>query len=399
LEQISIPPGFNKVSLAVDFLLPGTAISSVVFDKKGTPLLEEKIPFTAEFIESLKKRRIERIYYLQKDENSPGTIKKPVSPSSSHASEILGEKVILLAHQVTNEIEQAVKNKEFIQTTNLQRLIDILIKTVSSYTSFPAALIRAKQQEDDFCSHAVNVSILSMITAFKHGFDLPLIKQIGIGAFIHDIGKFSLPPELLNKSQGYTPSEIEELKKHTSRGFELIKLNGQLTSIVRKVVLLHHESTNGSGYPLGLHEKDVGYYPFIVSLANIFDNLTTHKKYRSAYSLKDTLSMIIQTSGKKLPAYLVQIFIKNITKTLNATPQYKPGLFVELNTQEVAQVVSTNLEFPSKPVVRIVRDSSGQNTSPHINMDLSTQNTRFIEKALSPEIQKQLALRYHLPEG
>lgn len=386
------------ISLAVDFLLPGTVLGSPLYDKKGNLVVEAKTPFTVELIEDLKKKHIERVYYTQAQSPEPETIQHDPRKIKT----ILQPRILELSERVSAEISRSIRAGEFIQTLDVHQLVDLLFKLLHAFGKFPPEILLEKKSTDPDYSHHLNVCITSMVLALKHGFENTLVKQIGIGAFLHDIGKNKLPEELRRKTAGYSQEEVELLKKHTTLGFELIKLNGQLSSIVRKIVLFHHEATNGTGYPLGLNEKDVGYYPYIVSLANIFDNLTTTKPYRQAYTLKDTLAMLIQTAGKKLPAYLVQLFVKHVTLSLahGSAPKnsgkHPNGTFVILNTQEIAQVLRQNPEEPEKPRVRIIKDSKGHSVDPPLEAELAQDITRMISEVLNEEVQKQLIRRYPL---
>lgn len=384
------------VSLAVDFIMPGTVIDSPIYDKRGQQLLDAKTPFTQEIIERLKQARIDRIHYYQGTGSETPQVVGAPAPEAKR-SPLLDQKICNLATGIFRDLAGNIQAGQFIQTTALHHLVDVLYKIINSRPVFPDALLAEKQQTNLFSDHALNTCILSMIIAVKHSFDAALVKQIGLGAFLHDIGKLKLSRQVLEKTEGYSPQEIEELKKHTTYGFELIKLNGQLSSLVRKIVLLHHEATNGSGYPLGLSEKDVGYYPYIVSLANIFDNLTTNKPYRTAYSLKDTLGMLIQSAGKKLPPYLVQNFIKNISR--NRTPDaiiVEKGDFVMLNTQEVAYVIAAHSNAGDQPLVRLIRNEKGVDFKPPQDLDLNKTASRKITEVLSQEVQRMLAKRYKL---
>ena len=393
----------DTVSLAVDFLLPGTVIGSPLYDRKGNKILDAKIPFTEEIINKLKEARIDRVFYKQGGE-TPKQTPEPSAQTSPAAAvpqprTIIQPKIFQLSEQVSNEISENIRTGSFIQTTGVHQLVELLFKMLTAFGKFPPELLLEKNANDPEMSHHLNVCILSMELAMKHGFENTLVKQIGIGAYLHDIGKQRLPRELTAKKNGYTPDEIEMLKKHTTMGFELIKLNGQLSSIVRKIVLLHHEATNGTGYPLALTEKDVGYYPYIISLANIFDNLTTNKPFRNAYPLRDTLSMLIQTSGKKLPAYLVQLFVKHVSLSLSphrksSVGKHARGSFVILNTQEVAQILNQNPSNPDKPTIRIIKDPKGHSIDPPIEVDLINDVTRLITETLNEEVQKQLIRRF-----
>ena len=374
------------MSLSTAFIMPGTIINHPIYDKKGNLVLDAKVPFTESKLEELKEKKIERVYYQQKDNSSLDTNRE--IPGSQ--PNMIQQPAINLSAVLFKELTVNSQQEGFLQITKIYQLIDLIIKDVNTNLNALINLVRLSSNTIFSYAHLLNVTVLSIVIAKKHGFEESLVRQIGIGAFLHDLGKFKLPNKLVNKTTKYTKDEYEELKTHTTLGFEMIRDNPQLTSLSKKIILLHHEAVEGSGYPLGLTEKEVGYYPYVISISNIFDNLTTNRTYRAAYSIKDVLMLLIQSAGKKNLPYITQFFIKNLSKNILIKTEHPLGSFIVLDSTEIGQIVAYNKDMPNRPKLRIVKDDKGTMLKEPYIMDLKTDTSKNIKQSLPKEIQKKL---------
>lgn len=154
---------------------------------------------------------------------------------------------------------------------------------------------------------------------------------------------------------------------------------------------------DGTGYPLGIHEKDVGYYPYIVGLSSAFDCFVSERDFRKPLPLREALLKLISFSGSVFPPYLVQLFVKHISKTPALSSSYDIGQYVILSSREIARVIENIPGKPDKPDVLVVRLSDGCDALPPWRLSLSTDPVRSIAKGISGELQQQLERRY--PQG
>ncbi|HPS21002.1 MAG TPA: HD domain-containing phosphohydrolase [Candidatus Omnitrophota bacterium] len=152
--------------------------------------------------------------------------------------------------------------------------------------------------------------------------DLELIKY---ASPMHDIGKLIVPEEILKKPSGLTPEEREVMKKHTILGSDIFHgSRSALLRAAREICLTHHERYDGTGYPGGLKGKDIPLYGRIVSLADVFDALTSERPYKAPIDFDDAVVMITEQSGKQFDPKVVEAFLdrkKNIKDIWQATKQ------------------------------------------------------------------------------
>ena len=114
-----------------------------------------------------------------------------------------------------------------------------------------------------------------------------------ICAYLHDVGKLFIPPEILNKPGKLTDEEYTIMKKHTTLGYEMCMTDLKLRPYADGA-LYHHEGLNGSGYPQGLIKKDIPYVAQIIRVADEYDAIVTKRQYKTHVNISETLKDLIK---------------------------------------------------------------------------------------------------------
>ena len=110
-----------------------------------------------------------------------------------------------------------------------------------------------------------------------------LLRQCGVGALLHDIGKVFIPPETLNKSGSLTEVEWEIMKRHPLNGLAML-IDSEIPAFIKKAVLHHHEDFQGGGYPLGLEGQNINVLARVLRITDVFDAMTSRRPYKEAMS-------------------------------------------------------------------------------------------------------------------
>ncbi|MGM1045837.1 MAG: HD-GYP domain-containing protein [Bacillota bacterium] len=190
--------------------------------------------------------------------------------------------------------------------------------------------------------------------------------QVAFAGLLHDIGNAKIDPLLLNKPSKLTSEESEEMRRHTTYGYQILKNVAAVNEGVRLAALQHHEKVDGSGYPLKLDGTKIHIYARIVAVADIFHAMTLDKFYRGAQSPYAVLEQIQLEAFGKLDPMIVQTFINKVTSFHNGTK-------VRLSNNEVGEIVFTDNLHPTRPMVSI----DGQ------IINLMQQRQLFIEEVIS----------------
>ena len=122
------------------------------------------------------------------------------------------------------------------------------------------------------------------------------IEGIRIASLVHDIGKISIPAEILNKPTKLTEIEYSLIKDHSQTGYDVLK-SIEFSWPIAQIVLQHHERLNGSGYPQGLKGEDILLEAKIIGVADVVEAMSSHRPYRPALGIDKALEEISQNRG------------------------------------------------------------------------------------------------------
>jgi HD-GYP domain-containing protein (c-di-GMP phosphodiesterase class II) len=128
---------------------------------------------------------------------------------------------------------------------------------------------------------------------------MELLRQCGVGALLHDIGKIFVPPEILNKNGPLTEVEWEIIKRHPLNGLAVL-LDTQMPEFLWRAISQHHEDFDGGGYPLGLKGAHIAILARVLRIVDSFDAMTSRRPYKEAMPFRKVLEIMVgKGSGKK----------------------------------------------------------------------------------------------------
>ena len=200
---------------------------------------------------------------------------------------------------------------------NAHSKIQTLLATVRSARSF------SNHRDPETGQHLERMAHYSKIIARqlakKYRFSDDTIEHIFLFAPLHDIGKLSIPDNILLKPGKLTGEEAEIMRGHATKGREMIDhllanygLEGiEYVHILKNITLHHHEAYDGSGYPQNLRQQDIPIEARIIAVADVFDALTSVRPYKPAWSNDEAFNELRELAGKKLDAECVEALISN----------------------------------------------------------------------------------------
>jgi len=143
-------------------------------------------------------------------------------------------------------------------------------------------------------THSVNVGVLSvsLARALYGDDDTDTFHELGAGFFFHDLGKVRVSNAIINKRGKLDEAEMNEMRTHPYKGYQLLEEMGHLTKEAELIALQHHERSDGTGYPRGLKGEEIHEYGRICSIADVYDALTSKRSYHKERSSFEALELM-----------------------------------------------------------------------------------------------------------
>lgn len=185
--------------------------------------------------------------------------------------------------------------------TDRKRAQEQLDKTLENLRNAMGGTIRVIAQvvetKDPYTAgHQRRVSNLARAIGTEMGLSRDIIEGIRMAGVIHDIGKVSVPAEILSKPGKLTNKEFELIKDHPQTGFDILK-DVEFPWPIADIVLQHHEKLDGSGYPQGLKDDQICLEARIVAVADVVEAIASHRPYRPSLGIKVALEEISRNKG------------------------------------------------------------------------------------------------------
>lgn len=337
----------------------GMILSKSIFDVNGGILFDEGTKLTGENISTLKLLGFSHIH---------------IYSNISTKLEISNEVIDMIRTEAKAAIKELIdryftSNRQ--DSDRIKNIINDIIEQIIANRDVVAILHELKHHDDYTYRHSINVCIYSVATAMMLGYDEEELKEIGMGAILHDIGKLQIPKYILGKGGPLTIEEFNEIKTHTVLGYEMLK-NWEYNKIsTADIALMHHERCDGTGYPNRLKFNQVLESVRIVMVADVYDALTSDRAYRQKQSPDAVMSYINDLGMHQFDRSIVSSFKKCISI-------YPVGTGIVLNTMEKGIVLKVNMDMPTRPVIRIIVDSDGKKIEDYQEIDLAAKWDVFI---------------------
>jgi putative nucleotidyltransferase with HDIG domain len=233
-----------------------------------------------------------------------------------------------------------------------QSMVDGLAQAVVQNRSALMALTALKEYDNYTFTHMVNVSILTMAQARGLGVDGPLLREFGLAALMHDIGKVRTPSEILNKPDKLTDEEFTVMKRHVVDGAEILRSTPEIPPLAPVVAFEHHLRLDGTGYPHGVSRPTLNLATMLCGIADVYDAMRSQRKYQQAFPSERILAVLQRNDGKQFDQNLIRRFVQLLGI-------YPVGNLVKLDSGEVAVVLQVHAPDPYRPKVRVLFASEG----------------------------------------
>ena len=204
-------------------------------------------------------------------------------------------------HAFFQKAKETLLDKEVLEqmiaerTANLRKTMKDLKKALDAIVHVLALTVEVRDPYT--AGHQRRVANLARAIAAEMGLLEEVAESIYMGGVIHDLGKISVPAELLSKPSRLSENEFNLIKDHPQVGYNILK-DIEFPWDIARMVLQHHEKMDGSGYPQGLSGEDILLEARILTVADIVEAMASHRPYRPALGIDKALEEISINKGK-----------------------------------------------------------------------------------------------------
>lgn len=233
-------------------------------------------------------------------------------------------------------------------------------------------------------SHAVNVTIFSVMLASGMGRSFDEQVRLAAAGLLHDVGIGGVPQAVLNKdAKLLSRLERRQAEEHSRLGEQAILESDPQLQEIATSTYQHHERMNGSGYPQRLKSDQISSRARILAIIDTYEALIHPRNHHDALIPPSGIRELLSQRGTSFDPALLKQMIEHISI-------YPRGCYMELNSQQIGKVVRTNRRNPLRPVVRLLYDSKG-NAIKSQSIDLAENPLLSIRKCLPPPGWKRIA--------
>ena len=278
-------------SISGDALLEGTGVEFDLFLRAAAGEASNYVLYCREG-EELSPERREELLNKHADRLciSTGDIDKYIEYQEKNLKTILSdenkstrEKSGIVYQVATKVVEDLLDNPK--SGRNMERISEWVTHTVGHIIEDDntfSSLLGVSSHNYQLYTHSVNTSVLGLLFGKHLSFKEDELARIGSGMLLHDIGKLSIPLNVVNKPGHLTGEEFKAMRKHPKAGLEILEHRSSVNVLSLKIVIQHHENYDGSGYPYGIKGSDIHLFARMARIIDAYDAMTSKRSYAEA---------------------------------------------------------------------------------------------------------------------
>ncbi|MFS0787193.1 HD domain-containing phosphohydrolase [Shouchella sp. 1P09AA] len=325
-------------------VLPGALLGKEIFSVDGQILLREGASLTTLHLKRLKKFGIDVL---------PLRVPKNQTKAYDHL------------HVYMTNLKMIVEEK----SSDWKKRFETLFQQVIKDPQLQESLAFLKGRNDSIYVHSLSVAFLSTSIGFQLGYKEKDLERLIRAALLHDVGKVV--------SHHYTQKGVPLGHDHTWKGYNYLQSLSHVDQLAALVALTHHETVDGSGYPRQLKSHMLHDITQIVSIANVYDQLTHQRNIKSLMHPSDALEFMLAFSSKRFNPLCMAALMECVAL-------FPTGSQVILSNGEVGTVVAQNRGLPHRPIVKLIYINQQNEDELNVEtVDLAKMLTLFVTQFVS----------------
>ena len=384
----------------LDRVQPGQLLGKTLYNERGDVLLRRGAALTDRYLALLREKGFSSVHVVAPeaaDVEAEDIVSERVHATATKniyrylevianaASDVQPEKLGAAFHSA--DFKKAATGKAY---EALYAVAEAIIDEVID-ASILSGLNAIKTHDNYTFCHSVDVTVTAVMIGKKFFLDKDALRQLALGCLLHDTGKLFISPAILNKPDRLTPQELEEVKKHPTLGYQMLRSIQRDQYLANHVAYQHHERQDGSGYPRGLRganriareARSPGHILLIAEIAavaDVYDALGSDRPYRAGM----TPDQIVQTMRTMTGPHLNREVMAHF---LSILPVFPVGMDVRVSQGRFAGhrgvVVRVNQKALDRPTVRLLWDGAGRRIAP-LEVDFNREEGAALAATFAP---------------
>ena len=237
--------------------------------------------------------------------SAPGESREPTAASAeSRLSELSREEL-----ERFSEIYDMVSRRQKLKITGIMDIVSGFVE-VFRQEGMPLLVLAALRENDEYTfTHSTNVCILNLAQATALGIQGQQLKDIGVSAMLHDIGKLFIPEEIITKKGALTDGEFALMKEHPVKGARYLMESAGVPRMAAIAAFEHHAKSDLSGYPRFPADWRLNLCSHLTMISDFFDATRTRRSYREPLTLNQITGMMLEMAGSELHPVLTRNFL------------------------------------------------------------------------------------------
>lgn len=262
-----------------------------------------------------------------------------VDIEAKHLKQSFIESLVLISRHLNDVILKNDEDETDGLLPQTLRLLDHMQETVDVY----GMLHQIRKFDESTYAHSINVAIICRLMGQWFGKSEEDVDILTLCGLLHDIGKIKIPRSILTKPGRLNSEEYEIIKRHPLEGYNILK-NLPIDNRIKRCALMHHERCDSTGYPLGLLKDDIEEFAIIVSIADVYDAMTSNRCYRIGLCPFEVVANFEREGFHKYNTRQVRSFLNRVVDSYMND-------YVLLSNGNQGQIVWKNQEHLARPTI------------------------------------------------
>lgn len=335
-------------------LKPGMITATRVYSPKGQFLFETGSVLTAQMIDHLTFYSVPTVQIMEQAQLEEAFLSRKApyyQPSETRSQKIQRSKEYQIFSKKFNNTTSSfrsalndciLRSKELDTTQLLTETLDLFAAHTTTISMFDM-LHNLRQIDDSTYAHSINVALICRMIGIWLNYSEEDLDTLTLCGMLHDIGKSCISTEIITKPAKLTADEYATVQKHTILGYELLKPM-HLDQRIKNAALMHHERSDGTGYPLGLKDTEIDDFAAIVSIADVYDAMTSDRCYRAGLCPFEVIAQFEHEGLQKYKPKYILTFLNRIANTYVNNN-------VRLNDGSTGEIILINKRL-TRPIIR-----------------------------------------------